>query len=313
MKKAEQVKRIMAVLIGVIMIAAVFAGCGKKAEIDPVKMMQAAMDAELKGEVDEYVELSGEEKEDVLEVYNEILDTFAEAMAQQFDSIGAEADQSELKDLAKKMLASAKYEVRDAQKDEDDNYTVNVAVYPSDLMATTMQTAVKMILENPAPAAGGDFAAELGGLIMDAFHEGIENQTYGEEILLPVRLTHDEDYEYGAEGDDLEAIGASLYTVPDELVVASGKDYGNKYLNWLKEDWQAASDDEKMNCCLAMLQKMFGFSDEEMAMVDTADPALQEGSRMMMVGIEEMYNGGFNMSVGDFTEYMISLGMDFAE
>lgn len=312
MKRMIRVKRIIAVLIGVILIAAAFTGCSKKAEIDPVKVMQAVMDAELKGDVDEYVKLSGEEKEDVLEQYDELLDSFAEGLAQEFESVGATIlDQNELKDLAKKMLASAKYEVRDAEKDEDDNYTVNIAVYPSDLIGATMQTAVKMILESPA--GGADLGTELGNLIMDAFNEGVKNQTYGEAELYPVRLTHDEDYQYEPDRDDLEAIGSALYTIPEELVVASGKDYGNTYLNWLKEDWQAASDDEKVNCCMAMMQKMFGFSNEDIAMINTTDPVLQEGVQMMMVGIEEMYDGGLNMSVGDFTEYMMSLGMDFTE
>ncbi|WP_251388019.1 hypothetical protein [Mediterraneibacter agrestimuris] len=312
MKKMIRVKRIMAVLTGAVLFAAAFTGCSKKAEIDPVKVMQAVMDAELKGDVDEYVKLSGEEKEDVLEEYDELLDDFAEGLAQEFEAVGAIiADQNELKDLAKKMLASAKYEVRDAEKDEDDNYTVNIAIYPSDLIGATMQTAVKMILENPE--GGADFGTELGNLIIDAFNEGIEKQTYGEEVVYPVRLIHDEDYQYEPDRGDLEAIGSGLYTIPEELVVASGKDYGNTYLNWLKEDWQTASDDEKMNCCLAMMQKMFGFSDEQMAMIDKADPALQEGTQMMMVGIEEMYDGGLNLSVGDFTEYMMSLGMDFTE
>lgn len=312
MKKMKQVKKIAAVLMSVILVAAGFTGCGKKAEIDPVKVMQAVMDAELKGDVDEYVRLSGEEKEEVLEEYDELLDRFAEELAQEFESFGATvSDQDELKDLAGKMLASSKYEVRDAQKDEDDNYTVNIAVYPSDLIGTTLQTAVKMTLENPSD--GMDFDTELGDLIMDAFTEGIENQTYGEAELYSVRLIHDEDYQYEADRDDLETIGSALYAIPEELVVASGKDYGNTYLNWMKEDWQAASDDEKANCCMAMMQKMFGFTDEQMATADTTDPALQEGIQMMVAGIEEMYNGGLNLSVGDFTEYMMSLGMDFTE
>lgn len=311
MKKSRQVKRVMAVLISVIMIAAAFTGCSKKPEIDPVRVMQAVMDAELKGEVDEYVKLSGEDKEEVLETYDELLDGFASELAQEFESVGATMDQAELKDLAKKMLASAKYEVQDAEKDEDDNYKVNIAVYPSDLINTTMQNAMKMILENPE--SGADFGTELGNLIIDAYNKGIENQTYGEAEVFPVRLTHDEDYQYEPVREDLEAIGEALYTIPEELVVASGKDYGNTYLNWLKEDWQAASDDERMKCCMEMMKKMFGFSDEDIAAVDTSDPVFQEGIQMMMVGIEEIYDSGLNMSVGDFTEYMMSMGMNFAE
>lgn len=312
MKKAGKVKWITAVMMSVFMIAVVFAGCGKKPEIDPVKAMQAVMDAELKGDVDEYVKLSGAEKEDVLEAYDEVVGGLANELAAEFESLGAVTDQNELKDLAKKMLASAKYEVQDAEKDENDNYIVNIAVYPSDLINTTVQTVFKKMFENPENIS--DFVnAEFGSLMMDAYNEGIENQTYGEAEIYTVRLTHDEDYQYVANEDDLEAIGFALYAIPEELVVGSGKDYGNTYLNWMKEEWQAASDEERVNCCLEMVRTIFGFTEEEMAMVDKSDPTLQEGVQMMMSGIEEMYDGGLNMSVGDFTEYMMSMGMNFTE
>lgn len=311
MKRARKVKQIMVVLMSVFMIAAVFAGCGKKPEIDPVRVIQAVMDAELKGDVDEYVELSGEEKEDVLAIYDEAVEGLTNELAAEFEILGVAPDEDELKELAKKMLASAKYEVQDAEKDEDDNYTVNVAVYPSDLIRTTIQTAFKKMMENPESIA--NLEAEFASLMMDAYNEGIENQTYGEAEIYTVRLTHDNDYQYSPNEEDLVALGSALYAIPEELVVGSGKDYGNTYLNWMKEDWQAATDDEKVNCCLEMVRTIFGFTEEEMAMVDKSDPTLQEGIQMMMVGIEEVYDGGLNMSVGDFTEYMMSMGMDVAK
>lgn len=311
MKKVRKMKRIMVVLMSVFMIAAVFAGCGKKPEIDPVRVIQAVMDAELKGDVDEYVKLSGEEKEDVLAIYDEAVEGLADELATEFEILGAAPAEDELKELAKKMLASAKYEVQDAEKDEDDNYTVNVAVYPSDLIRTTIQTAFKKMMENPGSIA--NLEAEFGSLMMDAYNEGIENQTYGGAEIYTVRLTHDDDYQYSPNEEDLVALGSALYAFPEELVVGSGKDYGNIYLNWMKEDWQAATDDEKVNCCLEMVRTIFGFTEEEMAMVDKSDPTLQEGVQMMMDGIEEVYDSGLNMSVGDFTEYMMSMGMDFAE
>lgn len=311
MRKVQLVKKMMAVFASVVLLVGTFTGCARKPQIDPVQVMQAVMDAELKGEVDEYVKLSGEAKEDVLKKYDELLEEFATGIAQELEAVGTTIDQAELKDLSKRMLASAKYEVQDAKKDEDDNYTVNVAVYPSDLIGKSLESTVALILEK----AGNGEAIDIdpGSLVMEAYNKGLENQTYGEAEIYTVRLTHDEDYRYTPVREDLEAIGSALYTIPEELVIASGKDYGNPYLNWMKEDWEAASMEEKIKCCLAMVQKMFGFSDEEMAMVDTADPALQEGAQMMMEGIQEMYDGGFNLSVGDFTEFMMSMGMDFTQ
>lgn len=306
MKKMVQVKKIMAVLISAVMFAAAFTGCGKKNEIDPVKTVQAVMDAELKGNFDEYVKLSGEDTADLQERYDEVIDELVSVLTDEYESFAAEdIEQDALKEVAKDMLASAKYEVQEAEKDENGNYTVNVAIYPSDLIEKAIQAAVKTILENPE--------SESGDLIIDAFHTGLEDQTYGEAVICPVRLILDDDDQYEVNQDDLEAIGSKLYTLPEELVVATGKDYGNVYLNWMKEDWENASDEEKTNCCLAVLQKMIGLSDEDMAVADTSDPVLQEGIQMMMIGISDIYDSELNMSVGDFTEYMMSLGMDFTE
>ncbi len=303
----KKTKKAVAICLTMFLFALMFTGCVGKAKIDPVKTVKAIMDAELKGELDEYVKLSGEKKEDVSKEYEKVLDSFAMGLAEELKVMGGSAvNLDEAKELSKKMLASAKYEVQDAEKDDDDNYTVNVAVYPSNLVENAMQSMVKKIIEEPLKDTG-----EISTIMMESFDEAVANQSYGEAKVLPVHLTHDEDYRYEVAEEDLEALGNELFELPEELTIASGKDYGNVYLNWLKEDWEAASDDEKAKCCLAIIQKIGGFTDADMAYINPSDATVQMGVQQMKEGIQEMYEEGINMSIGDFTEYMMSLGLTF--
>ena len=79
--------------------------------------------------------------------------------------------------------------------------------------------------------------------------------------------------------------------------------------NTLKEDWNAASDTEKVNCCMVIVQKVGGLSDDEMSWIDPSDPTIQEAIEQMKTGVQMMYDNGVNMSIGDFTEYMMSMGL----
>lgn len=305
MKKMGKMRKSIVVFLAILLFALTFTGCIGKPKIDPVETVQAILDAELKGELDAYVKLSGEKKEDVSKEYEEVLDNFAKGIAEELKVMGASAvSLDDAKELSKKMLASGKYEVQDAEKDKNDNYTVNVAVYPSNLVETAIQSMVKKIIETPLTDTG-----EIGTIVMESFNEAISNQSYGEAQVFTVRLTHNEDYQYEASEEDLEALGNGLFEIPEELTVASGKDYGNVYLNWLKADWEAASDDEKVKCCLTMIQKIGGFTDEEMAYVNPEDATVQVGVSQMKDGIQEMYESGIDMSIGDFVEYMMSMGL----
>lgn len=298
MKKS---KKIMGIVVSVLLIATMLIGCVGRPKIDPVKTIQAMMDATLKGDVAEYAKITGESEEDLKEEYEELLDMLSTQIDAELSALSMTG--LDTRGLAEKMISSVKYEVKDATEDKEGNYTVNVLVYPSDFMELALQETVKGAMATPSQD-------QLGEVVMNAYENAISNQTFGEPESFPVRIMYDEEAkQYEVNEDDMTAVGNRFFAMPEELSIASGKDYGNQYLNWLKEDWNAASDAEKANCCIAIVQKVGGFSDEEMSWIDISDPAIQESIELMKTGVQTVYDNGVNMSIGDFTEYMMSMGL----
>lgn len=60
---------------------------------------------------------------------------------------------------------------------------------------------------------------------------------------------------------------------------------------------------------MVIVQKVGGLSDDEMSWIDPSDPTIQEAIEQMKTGVQMMYDNGVNMSIGDFTEYMMSMGL----
>lgn len=297
----KKFRKIMGVVVSVLMIATMLIGCGGRPKIDPVKTIQAMMDATLKGDVAEYAKITGESEEDLKEEYEELLDMLSTQIDAELSAIAMTG--LDTRGLAEKVISSVKYEVKDATEDKEGNYTVNVLVYPSDFMELALKETVKGAIATPS-------LDQLGEVVMKAYENAISNQTFGEPESFPVRIMYDEEAkQYEVNEEDMTAVGNRFFAMPEELSIASGKDFGNQYLNWLKEDWNAASDAEKVNCCMAIVQKVGGFSDDEMSWIDPSDPTIQEAIEQMKTGVQIMYDNGVNMSVGDFTEYMMSMGL----
>lgn len=297
----KKFRKIMGAVVSVLMIATMLIGCGGRPKIDPVKTIQAMMDATLKGDVAEYAKITGESEEDLKEEYEELLDMLSTQIDAELSALAMTG--LDTRGLAEKMISSVKYEVKDATEDKEGNYTVNVLVYPSDFMELALKETVKGAIATTS-------LDQLGEVVMKAYENAISNQTFGEPESFPVRIMYDEEAkQYEVNEEDVTAVGNRFFAMPEELSIASGKDFGNQYLNWLKEDWNAASDAEKANCCMAIVQKVGGFSDDEMTWIDPSDPTIQEAIEQMKTGVQMMYDNGVNMSVGDFTEYMMSMGL----
>lgn len=54
----KKFRKIMGGVVSVLMIATMLIGCGGRPQIDPVKTIQAMMDATLKGDVAEYAKIT---------------------------------------------------------------------------------------------------------------------------------------------------------------------------------------------------------------------------------------------------------------
>ena len=116
-------KRLAAIVLAAVMTLS-FAACGK--EFDAKGYVQAVMDAKYQRNYDAYAKAIGVTVEEAKE---QMEGEFNESLEQEVQSSGMEATEEEIaqyQQLEADFRAKIKYEVKDAVKDADDNYTVDV-------------------------------------------------------------------------------------------------------------------------------------------------------------------------------------------
>ena len=114
----------------------------------------------------------------------------------------------------------------------------------------------------------------------------------------------DEAFSYNADttiGDIIRIVKEAI-TMPDDEAEASAE--ASSYLAWGKADWENASEEERMECCKAMAQKMMNLSDDIIEAIDAA--TLKSGTTQMISGIDELYNSGQydEYTIEDFIKMM---------
>ena len=239
----------------------------------------------------------GEDKENLQKEYNEMID---EAM-QIFEEIEfLDVDFGD--DFAaevKNLLASAKYEVIGSQKDDNGDYVVDVEVSPSDVFVVFFGKVMDAAKQTEDMDA-------VGAAVLTALQEAIAEQTYGDPVSGQIHITYDEDEkQYEINEDDVQKLSENFFTTDgllDQLYTPSGTVYDDPYLNWTGDDWNAASEDEKTQCCLSLIREIQGATEEEMAAIDLNDPTAQQMIQQLKDGVNLSFSSGINISMGDYAE-----------
>lgn len=295
----EKVKKILMAALTMVLCMSMMAGCGKK-ELDAAKAVDAYLRAETKGEFDDYAEMVGEDKEELKKEYDERLDE-VEAMFDEVEALGVDFGDDFVGEL-KNLLAGVKYEVVGAQK-EGDGYLVDVDVNPSDAMSLFIKNVMQAAKET------SDLDA-IGDAMVQALRDAIAQQSYGEAKRYQVHLDYNKDKKmYEINESDIADLSADFFDLDvdveellSQMYTPSGTVYDNPYLNWTMEDWNAASEDEKTQCCLEMAKEMQGLSDEDMAALDLNDASIQAAIQQIKDGVDLSYSSGMNISIGDYVE-----------
>lgn len=284
----------MAVLLLLLMSLALISGCGKK-ELDAEAAVDAYLRAEMQGDVDDYANLLGRDAEEVQEEYDENINQMME-MFSDVETLGGSFTY-EFPQTIRELLATAKYEITGSQKDEEGNYTVDVTVYPSDVFTIFYEKTVEASLN-------ADDNSDLGSLVLQALKDAVEEQSFGEGEVHQVRLNYNKDEnKYEFDEDDTTELMEAFFAVDstgEALYESTGTVYDNPYLNWTKREWEAATDAEKTQCCLALVQELQGLSDEDMDAIDLNDETVQQGIRQMKEGLDLSFESGMDISVGDY-------------
>lgn len=292
----------LALVLAVMFLIPVLAGCGRK-ELDGVKTVEAFLKAQTKGEFDDYAELTGTNEKELKKEYEKTLNEMTEIF-EEVEIFNVDFGDDFRKEI-KNILATVKYDVVSSQKDEDDNYVVDVDVYPSDIFGLMFGKVMDA-------AKTAEDTTELGDMMIQAFHDAVEEQSYGDAERCQIHIIYNEDSkQYEISEEDTEELAMHFFDLEgamENLLEPSGTVYDNPYFNWTVTEWNAAPEEEKTQCCLAIIQDAWGLSDEDMAGIDVNDPQIQAAIQQMKDGIDISYSGGAQMSIGDYVE-LIKSGM----
>ncbi len=187
------------------------AACGGK-KFDASGYVKSFMDMLTKGEVEEYMEFTGQSKDEAMEDYNAMTNAMMETVAK---SGVSKETQERFKDVYVKILAKSKYTVKDAVEKDNDGYSVDVVIEPItglyDGLTEELQTEVTEYATQLVQSGKEYDQDELNEyaftLMLDKMEERIDNLSYGEPQTITVEIEK-EDGTYKI--DDEEEVGAEI-------------------------------------------------------------------------------------------------------
>lgn len=300
MRKLKRMNLLLVLLAAMMLLSACGQGKKEPTEKEAKEYVQASFKAFLTGDADDYIKITGESKEEVEKEYEEILGIMKDDMESIADFKGDSAEKCV--NASKKMLASTKYEVGEAKKDKDGNFQVEVTVYPSDVFNVIMQKSMEL-------ATSYNVDEDLGMLVAEAFEQAVDEQSFGEAVSYQVAVNKDSEGRYVIDDEDLQTVVFGMFEEASNVFEGSGKVYDNPCFNWKKAEWDAAPDEEKNQCCLAIVQYLYGFTDEQMATIDLNDANIQSSIQQIKEGVDLAYAGGVDFSIGDYVELIKGSGV----
>ncbi len=178
-------KLVAAALAGVMVLS--MAACGAK-DFDAKGYVQGMLDAQFKGEYAAHAEDTGESEDTVKQ---QIEDENRSDMELIVSALGLNPTEEELQecvDLITEGFKKIEYEVQDAVKDENDNYTVDVVVTPIGIL-----DSVNDILAEKLQGENAADASKYMAMFNEAIKESIEQAETFEQETVTLNVTYTEE------------------------------------------------------------------------------------------------------------------------
>lgn len=194
-------KKLLAFVLSGFMLFSL-SGCGA-AEFDAKGYVEAVMNAKFHREYKEYAKMIGVSEEEAKEqMESEFTQSLETSMAEFKESYGiTDEEMAEYIQLEADIRAKVQYEVKDAKKDEDGSFAVDVKIKPIlayDNLDTTFSNNLTEAIQN------GATEKQYMGIMIDSFKTCVENAETGDAVTFTFHVT-------GKEVD-----GKTIYSVSDE-------------------------------------------------------------------------------------------------
>lgn len=213
----KNLMRKFALVLSLVLVVGAFAGCAKK--FDASAYLQAVLDNSYKNDPSGLVKLGYATEEEANQVYEEGLDAEFQAM---LTTAGITEDQAgDLRTTMGNMLAATKYEVGEAEKQDDGSYVVTVTyeqINVYEIAITNYMEAVTAFVEDyTAKVEAGEevpsydeLMTEVVEMFAPIIDEALATATYDEPQTTTVRIEL-VDKKYTPNQSDLQNLGMLLF------------------------------------------------------------------------------------------------------
>ena len=205
----KKMKKMIAVCLTVVMVAATAVGCGK---FDAEGYVAACLDLLTKGETEQYTKLTGRTEEQAEQDYENNIDAMMEAMGELNLSEDLE---NNYRTLYKNIYKSAKYTVTGSEKLKDkDGYAVTIEIEQmtglfNDLEGELTTRATEAMSNIDPDTTEEELNETVFQLMYDILNERMANITYKDPETITVNVVA-EDGVYSIPDDDYVAIDEAL-------------------------------------------------------------------------------------------------------
>ena len=198
-------------IAALLMVLGSLASCGMK-EADAKEYVQAALDAEYKGEFDKYVEITNATEEEAKKMYDDNMNTALTILGMN-NATASEELSASYKELLAEMFAKEIYTVGDSTKTKE-GFEVSVTTQKMQIFEGLENDLVDVMQKRVKDMEGQPTEDEINTIAFEVLHElvseKIADPVYGEEETLIVHVTKNDDGVWSISEDDLVAIDNSL-------------------------------------------------------------------------------------------------------
>lgn len=205
----KKYKKIISIAVAVVMCFGLTA-CSKEKNFDAKGYVQSKMDAIYHGEYAAYAEFLDISEEEAKKQEEE---DFQEIMSQQFSEEDGMTEEgiAAYTDKMHRAYKLAKYEVLEAKKTEDGNYTVKVKAEPADVFQTLEQSSREVSNEKIAQELDPAEPEMFASVLTESIQKSIDSNTYGEAVTVEVMVTKDDTGAYGLDEAEMNKLEDALF------------------------------------------------------------------------------------------------------
>lgn len=203
-------KSLVALLLAMIMVLLCGCGSGMSAE-DAKAYTKSILDATYKGEFKDYIKWTDSTEEEAKKLYDSNMDTTLEQAG--FAELGISDELlAKYKQLFMDMASNAKYEVGEVKEGDNDEYTVEVTVYPfTGFDGLQDEVTSQLDINSLADKSEQEMYEAIFTKMYEIMAQKLESPTYGDAQTFTVHVTPDDDGVYSISESELAEIDNAMF------------------------------------------------------------------------------------------------------